>query len=267
MSVNTSIQFDKLKHTIGGQPLVISKSLTVQNPSIRDITDFGEEKYLNLVTLTVARPYDFMVQLDDAGINYLDVDDFEFFSVNLNNLPQEITRILFGDIDFTGFEFGENVENGELIFCHPNNKIIIDRLVFAQITKFVREMNVISDEIEFKAGNERMRKSLIDRNRRKQKKEAGKTFESQLSNLISLAVNHEGFKYNYDTVLDLRISQFYDAYYRLNKIENYRQTMSGVYAGTISFEKLDKSHLSWAGNLVISQRDIDKSKLQLERTM
>ena len=266
MSVNTSIQFDKLKHVICGNPLVISPALTVQNPTLRDITNFGEAKYLDLVSLIVGRPYDFMVQLDDEGINYMDVDDFEFFAVNLSNIPQEFTSIFFGDVDFTSFEFGENAENDELIFFQSDKKIVIDRLVFAQITKYMREMNVISDEIEFKAGNERMRKSLLDRTRRKLKKVAGKAFESQFSNLISFAVNHEGFKYDYNTVLDLHVSQFYDAYYRLNKIENYRQTMTGVYAGTVNFEKLDKNNLSWTGDLIPMQKDLDKNKLQLQRT-
>ena len=74
-------------------------------------------------------------------------------------------------------------------------------------------------------------------------------FESVLFPLISALCNHEGFKYNPDTVWDVRIFVFYDSLKRTQKITEARQLTAGLYAGTLDKKSISDDALNWLGNL------------------
>lgn len=70
--------------------------------------------------------------------------------------------------------------------------------------------------------------------------------ESEFERLVIALVNENKFKYDYTSVRDLSIYNFYQSFKQIQQKINYDNVMRGVYAGTIDTSKMtDKSCLSW----------------------
>ena len=70
-----------------GNNLQITDSISFKHPIIQDIIDidkehfglYSENIYYSMVNVFLTDPYDYMVFLDDKGIEYEDVNCFEVF--------------------------------------------------------------------------------------------------------------------------------------------------------------------------------------------
>ena len=51
----------------------VTPLISIRLPTIGEILDYGEHEYYHVVSSLCATPFDIMVQLDDAGINFNDV--------------------------------------------------------------------------------------------------------------------------------------------------------------------------------------------------
>ena len=97
-------------------------------------------------------------------------------------------------------------------------------------------------------------KYLLEKERRHLKNlermRKGKEFEqSELEKLIVALVNNEKFKYDYKSIRNLSIYNFYQSFQQIQHEINFNNVMRGVYAGTIDTSKLqDRSVLSWVKN-------------------
>lgn len=245
------MSFDELPHIICGEDFETSNGIKIHNPTLKEIKDFGQFNYLGLIQYITMRAYDNAVELWDNGIYYQEVPDFAMFINNMRVLPVEITRLMFYDLDFTKFEVGVNEQNGDMIF--QNQEYIIDECIYREIMEFVRGINYMDEKVEFDVGNKKSAKFLIERMRRKQKRNASKKPQPFLSNLISSMVCRGDFPYDYQTILNLHISQLYNGFYRVNKSDTAKSLTQAIYAGTISKKDIANSLLTWYG-------DLDKTK-------
>lgn len=231
------------KSILYARSVPINDKISVVVPTIGQILE-DESKYYGLVTAMVATPTDLMVQLDDAGINYAEVDDFDLFIIMFDDLRKRDTSLLFGDLKLDGFQIAVNDEDGSAALVDTENDIVIDRSVYMKMCQTIREINHL-DKNEKKPGNEEARKYLIERARKKQRRAMRKPWKSQLEDLIIAMVNTEQYKYNYETTLDLTIYQFNKSVTQvINKI-NYDNTMIGVYAGTVDTKTISQDKLNW----------------------
>lgn len=235
-------------------------NITVRHPYVRDIKEYGEENYLNAISLFVMKPSDMMVQLYDMGIDYTQTTPYEIFimlcgemiSADEKGVDSEVRKRLewlTGIPDFFLCLKGEN----DICLHSESANATIDLAVYLEIRRFIMRINFRSEKERFNPGNETTKKALIEEERRRQKREARKRNKpSFLSDHISSLVwgNNSGYKYN--DVLDMPIFQFYDGLYRLNKIKNYDFNMMGFFTGNIS-EKSFKSieeKIDWMGPIV-----------------
>lgn len=76
-----------------GDPLVINDLIQVRQPTLGEIADFGEERYFQMLSAICGSPSDFMVALDDMGIRYEEITDFQLFLMLTRNLTPDDTRI------------------------------------------------------------------------------------------------------------------------------------------------------------------------------
>ena len=242
---------DELKYIIKGEDFCTDNGIIVHNPTLEEMSNYGEEKYLTEVSTVVLRPYDAAVMLDDAGIDYSRISDYELFLM-ISRTSLQGCSLLFPNLDFSELKLGINPENELPLMYDPSRKFIIDELIYKQIVDYVRSIHFIRAELEYDAGNARMRRSLIDKKRREMKKNKNKAFESQYPSLISALVNNKNFKYDYSTVFSLKVSQFWDAFYRVNKMQSYSNTMLGVYTGNINASKLNADVLQWFSRIDIN---------------
>lgn len=248
--MNTNI--DELKYSIGGENFKVNNYITVYNPYVYEVKDFGEELYFKVLSLFTRKPYDIAVELFDAGVDYQSITDWDLFFDTINQIPVELTCILFGKLDFTEFIPCINEENNRKCLVNKfNGNICIDEVIYRQIVTYLRFIHFISGKVEYDVGNSMAKKFLIDRMRRKQKKmlkdlELGKIKkQSQLANMIKYCVNNSNFKYDYSSIMNIKLNLLYESYYFIIYNDERNNVMSGIYHGTIDTTKMkDKSILN-----------------------
>lgn len=303
---------DRTKYCVAGQDFKINDNITIHNPTLQEIIDFGERNYEKLCGIITMRPYDDMVNLWDRGIDYTQVKDYDLFITNIIHLNKSDSSILFGDLDFTKFKpmtsipqaiktekmegikeekiedketktqdsstnadtnieitssnevandinDTESVSNSEpkeipqepiriILYQKTDDgrEIVIDEAIYNVLVEYVRAINDIDAKIEYDVGNEAAKMFLIERTRTKIKRASRKPYQHKLCNYIS-AIIAMGIGYTYSTILDLKISQMYDLFKRINKIEEYRNLISAAHAGA-KLSGDDRQRLNWYGN-------------------
>ena len=235
------------RNTALGLDYVINDNIKVHNPTLGEICDFGEQDYYGMATALTCNPSAYKVALFDMGIDFSTLDDFSFFVMMSQSLSQEMTRLLLGDLDLSKLIPGKNEETNEMVLCasvEGKPQVIIDRALYTQLSDYLRKIHGFEKKVD-KPADEYTKKYLIDRERKRLKRQKNKPFKSMLRPLISSMVNQPGFKYDYTTVWDLPITVFNDSVARVQKYLHYAQTMAGAYAGTVDLKQVNKKELNW----------------------
>lgn len=203
-----------------------------------------EDEYYQQVHLLTAMPIDLMVHLDDIGIDFAEINEYELFLILFYVLRDSDMSMVFGDLDLSKFEFIENKENGLVVLKDEESGIVIDKAIHGKIADTLRKMHHLKKDVR-KPGNDEAKKWMIERARKKMMRNKNKVEDSQIEELIVALVNTEQFKYKFNEVLGLTIYQFNESVSQIiNKID-YDNKMRGVYAGTISAKDLSQKDFNW----------------------
>lgn len=237
-----------------GKDIVINQYITIKQPTINDITDYGEKEYYDMVYTLCSVGADLKWQLDDIHIDYTEISDFDLFCSFLSKqFNKEQTKILFGEVvDFQKMkiEFNEDIQESVLIQYLDNNDYIqIDRYVYTSIVSILRKMHGIkrNDEIP---GNEETKRILIEDAREEHEENKGKQRKSVLMPLVSALVNSSGFKRDDESVFNMKIFAFMDSVARINKIKMADLLLTSGYSGFgIDLKKLNNDDTNWLGEL------------------
>lgn len=224
----------------------INNHITIKVPTIEEIMK-NEDEYFSNIALIVATPFDMMVQLDEWGIDFTKINDWDLFCLLFSELQTRDLSLIFNELDLKDFVTAENKQNGNTILINPKTGVIIDRSIHDQICRYLRNILHLQKN-DKKPANEEARKYLIDRTRAKLKRRRKQSTESQIEKYIIALVNTVEFPYTYETVLGLTINQFYASLYQIIKKIKYDNLMIGYYAGTIDIKELDQRELTWVPN-------------------
>ncbi|RHT58837.1 hypothetical protein DW766_01475 [Butyricicoccus sp. AM29-23AC] len=190
-----------------------------------------------------------MVALDDLGIRYEEITDFQLFMMLTRQLTPDDTSILLGDLNLSEYEPQINATDGTVRLYNRKNQTIIDEAIYQQIVQFLRRMHDIKRKVII-TKTEHDREYMISKERRAQRYARRKKQEkSSLFPIVSALCNHEGFKYNSDTVWNVRVFVFYDSLKRIQKLTEARQLAAALYAGTIEKKSISDDALNWLGSL------------------
>ena len=229
---------------LNAKSIEITDKLSLRIPTVGEILE-DEQSYYNIISSITATPFQYMVQLDDMGIDYTTINDYELFIMLFQILAKSDLSILFGDLNLSDIGRYKNNKNNSIVLYSSKNDVIIDELVYSKIVKYIRKINNLKRENR-KPGNEEAKQFRIKLERKKQKRNARKPYEPYLEKMVIALVNRPEFKYNYEQTNDLTIYQFNKSFEQINTSINFENTMIGVYAGTVDTSKLkDKSCLSW----------------------
>lgn len=237
-----------------GEPYRITDVISVNNPSIGEIANFGEQRYWGLLTHICATSFDHRLSLEEAGIDYLTIDDWEMFYNSYFALNYEETKLLIPGVDLAQLKPAKT-ESGEVVLVNDKEEIIINEYVYLEMVDFIRKCHGF--ERNYKIPGNKMARNIYMREARealeRAKRDKNKPFDSYLEPLISALCNSEGFKYNFETVWGLPIYTFMDATRRIQKIKSADHLMSGMYSGMLDFSKMNKGQLNkdlnWMGEL------------------
>lgn len=223
--------------------IAINDSISIVVPTVGEIID-NEDAYYGLVSMLTAMPIDLMVQLDDAGIDFTTLNEWELFLLLFNGIKSQDTRQIFGDLDLSKFKMAVNEQNGTIILLDDEHDIRIDRAIQAQIANVLRKIHHLEKNTR-KPANEEAKKFMIERARVKQRRNRNRKEDSQLETLIIAMVNAEQYKYDFESTRGLSIFQFNESVRQvINKVD-YEHRMYGVYTGTINAKELSQDELNW----------------------
>ena len=232
------------KSLLKSSAVEILPNLSLRIPTVGEILE-DEQHYYHLISSLTATPYEYMVQLEDYGIDFTKINDFELFLMLFPAIAREDTGILFGDVDLSDITERCDPANGVRILHSRKNNLTIDELVYSRLAGQIRKINGLQRENR-RPGNEEARKFRIDMERRKQMRKARKPYKPYLEKLVVALVNRPEFKYDYEQTEKLTIYQFSQSFEQIKTSINFNNTMTGVYTGTIDTAKIrDRSCLSW----------------------
>lgn len=222
--------------------------ITVNHPQIRDIKDHGEQDYYNMIFTMCAVGADMKWQLDDMGVDYTMVDDFDLFSQWLCRVyPQDKTSILLGDLDFSKFALVRDTKLDENVLVNVDTGMRIDRYAYRQIIDTIREMHGLKRNDEL-PGNKATKQILIEDAREAYEEAKGKEYKSILLPLVSTLTVNSGC--DYEKVLNMPIYTFMDAVKRISKIKNADLLLQSGYSGFgVDLKKINKDELNYMGEL------------------
>ena len=226
----------------------INDDISVRIPLLRDVLDQEEKYYQNIATV-IATPYDMMVQLDDSGVDFTTINDWDLFCMLFNDFKNGDLSLIFGDLDLSKFRHTADLRSGTIVLRDPATGITIDRAIHGQICAFLRKLLRIEKK-EMYPANEEAKSYMIKRARQKQQrnKSRGKGRVSQLENYIVSLVNTSEFPYDYESVLDLTIYQFYASVQQVTNKIRFDKLMIGCYAGTVNTKEINPKELNWISN-------------------
>lgn len=226
-----------------GDPYAVNKYITIKQPTIGEIAEYGERKYYTMVHTITAIPSDMKSQLlDDFGLDYEQIEDFELFMMLAPTLPKESTSILFGDADFTTLVPIRNPENGVKVLTNKDRSLVIDVVAYEKIVNYLRQVHGLKKKVEH-AANKYTKRILLEEDRRNIELNKNKPYKSFLTPLVSAVKVRMG--YTKDYVKNMGIYEFTDDVARLQIIHNADALLHGMYGGMIDTKKIDKKELNW----------------------
>ena len=235
-----------------GEDYVISKYITIHQPTLNEICDMGESKYYQMVYNLTATPQSMKAQLWKMGIDYTEITPYMLFYIMLYRVySKEFTSILFGDLDFQKFKLLKHLDDESIYLSQYINgeEVIIDEYTYTLIMDYLRKVHFIEKDERMPANNT-TKMILIEDALDEQKANENKEYHSLLTNLISALVNSEGFKYNHSQVWEMKINAFMDSVKRISKIKNAELLLQSGYSGFgINLKEIDKKQLDWLGEL------------------
>jgi len=262
----------------GGKNLKLSNNVEVIHPTVKDIYELGdgfncEQIYWEYVNIILCDPYTNMVELDDMGLNYLELKPFDllvikwkrlieaynekkevFDSFNYNPLNQIKDSLIFflGNHDFelifiieedSYFIVDNNSKNSDGVF-----EYYISGENFNIISEFISVINCIDDSYKINPADDSARSILIqdareENERLKINKPTAKEYD-YLGTSIDVLCCGEG-SINYLNVNQYKIYQLLKSVRGKTKRIHYDHVMQGIYAGTVDSSKVNKEELTW----------------------
>ena len=229
-----------------GDPFVINDKISVLQPTVGQIADYGERKYFSVVYTLTSLPRDMKSQLFDLGLDYEQVSDFDLFIMLAPTLSQDMTKLVLGDIDLTSLKPYMSNQNGMPVLANKETGVVIDMLIYERIVNYLRKVHGLKKKIEH-AGNKYTKKILIEEDRRNIELNKNKPYKSFLTPLVSSVKCRMG--YTKDYVRNMQIYEFMDDVSRLQVINNADALLRGMYSGMIDTKKIDKKELNWMREL------------------
>ena len=229
-----------------GDDYVVNEQISLHQPVIGEIVDYGEGQYFSMVHSLTSIPSDMKSQLWDIGIDWNQIEDFDLFCMLSQTLAPEYTGIIFGDLDFSKMKPYRNPQNDEVVLADKESGVVIDKLVYMRIMSFLRKLHNITPKPE-KAKGKRAKEAMIEEDRRNREFNKDKPFRSYLLPLISAVKVKQG--YTRDYVRNMGLYEFFDDVSRMQAIDSANHLLNGAYCGMADLSKVDKKEFNWMREL------------------
>lgn len=221
----------------------INANISVCIPTVGEVLA-QEDEYNSMVSLLTAMPMDLMVQLDDIGVDFEKINEYELFLLVFNTIREMDTSLIFGDLDLTHFSPVINPAANMIVLRDPESGIVIDQAAQTMIATVLRKIHGLEKNIK-RPANKEARDYLMKREREKMKRRSRRKTESALEQYIVALVNTAQFPYDFESVKNLSIYQFNESLRQIVRKDDIDHRLNGIYAGTLDAKKISSSDLNW----------------------
>lgn len=240
-----------------GQPHKITGDISIRVPTLEEICAYGETKYYSMVYTLCSVGIDLCWQLEESGIPFDEITDFELFhSILRKYFNTERTEILFGKtLNLQEMALQTN-ERGEHYLAQDvwtddgtYKQITITEADYYEIVKYLRALHNLKRN-DAVAGTKSCRMAFIEDAKTEYESKQLECPKSGLMPLISTMVNCDGFKRDDQAVWNMNIYAFMDSVKRIDKIRNSNLLLQSGYSGFgIDLKKIKKEELNYMGEL------------------
>lgn len=264
-----------------GADIKITPKITVTQPTLGQIEEFGERRYFNAVHTLTAAPADLKWQLwDYADTDYTQIEDYDLFvgfisqivsskkklyeelmseieesdeealalaEKQLKELKINPLQLILKDIDLADFTPCIMQDTDQIILYDKEHDITIDKVVYSQIVDVVRKIHGLKRNNEIPA-NETTKMDLIEDARDDAMASANKPYKSILKPLISALTVNCGMCGD-DRIWNMGVAMLFDNIKRATKIQDATLLLQGAYSGFADLKGVDKNRLDWLGDI------------------
>ena len=244
-------QVDELKLYLGSD-IKIANGITLFQPTIGQIANYDEAEYFSIAQTICATPSSMKVTLDDMGLDYMQIEDFQLFMMLCQSLTPDKTKLLLGDLDLTKFKPYSDRETEEVFlangeFDEDGKPIVINEIIYEILTTYIRKMHGFKKQVD-KAGNAITRKILIDDERKTAERNKDKPYKSFLVPLVSSLQGRQG--YTKEHICNMGLYEFMNQINRVQIIVQADAALGGMYSGFVDTKKMDKTVLDWTRDII-----------------
>ena len=212
--------FNRLKMYFG-RPFDVGNGMTVNIPTIGDILNLedGDTTFYQTLNIWVGNPTMYRLPLWDMGVDWNKISDYQLFLSLYKTSNPDVTKLLFGDVKVEQFELytlnmpdvdedGNEIINENIILYNPELDISISEEDYTLISNYLKTAFNIFPKVE-KAKGRLTKEAIIDEERMNLANRKNKeTQDSPLLPLVSACINHPGFKYNLEQLVNVNFVQF-----------------------------------------------------------
>lgn len=256
-------QADELKLYLGND-IKIASGIVLKQPTIGDIANYNEAEYFRMAQTLCATPSSMKVVLDDMGLDYMKVDDFQLFMMLCQSLTPDKTKPLLGDLDLTKFKPYQRLDPEEVVLANgevdeDGNPIIINDIIYTVLIAYIRKMHGFKKQVD-KAGNAITRRVLIDEDRKAAQRNKDKPYKSFLVPLVSSLQGRQGYTKEY--ICSMGLYEFMNQINRVQIIVQADAALSGCYSGFCDTKRMDKTVLDWTRDITEESNTKNKTILK-----
>lgn len=262
-----------------GKPLPLTKQISFKHPTVQEVLDldkdnlglYSEDYYYSMIGIFLTDPYQYMVYLDDRGIDYEIVTPYDVFVMRFQdrmeiykeyqrcNPDKNIAEDVLNDIYFRTFKFFFGVDKFTVAPLAENetavisgDQLLFDKEMYNYIFDFVKSVNGIPDIEKIYPEDEWAKQILIEDERERLKRQIKKTKDDNSSNkdrlgnllsAITWGCNGGITPFNRN---QLHMYDLIDGLHRTNKLLSYDHTMTGIYSGCVDQKKINLKELHWS---------------------
>ena len=108
----------------------VNDKIVIRIPTVGEILDH-EEEYYGAVSMLTAMPIDMMVQLEDVGVDFSKINEWDLFLLLFGSLKRRDTSLIFAGLDLEPFQTAINPQNNNVILVDKGSGVKIDRAIQA----------------------------------------------------------------------------------------------------------------------------------------
>lgn len=233
-----------------GDDIRITDDIIIHNPTLNDIVEIGEKKFLSFCQDFTAHHLDspYIVLLTDLGVDFTTISDWDLFVCLSLVFDESICKFLFGNLDFKSMKpyvDGDikGIRNKDGIIITP--KFMQNGWLYSQICKYIDTTisKILDNPTQKSMAINSARREIESARRREMFYPSG----SALLPIISSVVNYAGCNYTNKTIFNMNLYAFWDTVKRIQAYDNASHLFSGIYSGCVDLSKNKKlkEELNW----------------------